>query len=379
MDLNPNITALHDWHEEKASITTFANWKLPREFSSTKKEHLSVRNGVGLFDISHMGRIMVSGKKSTPFLEYVLSRNVKKMGKGESKYMLVCNERGGIKDDLVVFKLKEDRYFLVCNSATRQKVLAWLESLKNLILQTSGKTSDTELGIEIEDKTFSTSLFAVQGPKAEAIFQDMSAESIPDERFKFETTEIFGHKSILSRTGYTGEDGFEIIPMEIGNKDKEEALNLWTSILRIGERHGIKPCGLGARDTLRLEAGYPLYGNELDEDTNPLESKLEFAVNLDEDDDFIGKDSLLRRRKEKPERTRIGFEMEDRGIPRKGMVIESGEEMIGTVTSGTYSPVLEKGIGMGYVPPEYSESESTIQIKIRGREAKGKMVDLPFV
>ncbi|MFP4006156.1 MAG: glycine cleavage system aminomethyltransferase GcvT [Candidatus Hadarchaeia archaeon] len=373
--MDPNFTALRNWHKSNGKMTLFSNWRLPREFSSTKDEHMAVRNDVGLFDISHMGRISIKGKKATQFLEYLLTKDPKKLETNESAYGLICNELGGTKDDVVFFKIKKKEYLIICNAGNRKKIIAWFTSLKNM---SNFLTHRAEDSIKITDETFSTSLFAIQGPKSEEILKEITKKPLPERKFTFKKMEVFDHKTIVSRTGYTGEDGFEIIALEIRNEDKERAEELWNSILKKGEKYGIKPCGLGARDTLRTEAGFPLYGKELNERTTPIEAGLNFALDL-ENRNFIGRKYLLEQRENGPKRIRIGFKMKTKGIPRNGMYIRKNGKKVGEVTSGTYSPILEKGIGMGYISPRFKEAGKTIEIKIRNKTAEAEVVNLPFV
>lgn len=382
--MNLKRTALCEWHRTHGKMIPFAGWEMPVKFTSVVDEHLAVRNGVGIFDISHMGRLTIEGRGATPFLEHLLTRDVTRLSSGRCGYSPACNERGGIKDDLVINKFSKDKYIIICNAANRPKILKWLTSLRGFASGLIESASNEAFispspDVKIEDKTFSTSLLAVQGPKAEGTLKKITVSDLPERRYSFEVLEVSNSKSVVSRTGYTGEDGFEIIPLNIPNEPSSgNALDLWNSILKAGEEYGIKPCGLGARDTLRLEAGMCLYGNDITEQITPLEARLDFVVNLEKEAAFIGKDALVEQRGRGLEKIRIGFKMFDGGIPRRGMGIMKDGKCVGEVTSGTFSPILRKGIGMGYIPLEYSELGSEIGILIRGREVPARVVELPF-
>ncbi len=369
-----NTTALNEWHKEHGKVVSFSGWELPVKFSGIQDEHMTVRENVGLFDISHMGRVLVEGEDATPFLEYLLTRDVDGLSNGKCGYSLVCNEMGGIKDDLVINKFSDEKYLVICNAVNRKKILNWFIFLEEF-LEFYG---EVDLDLKIEDKTDSTILIAVQGPKSESTLNKLVSGDLPDGRYTFKTMDVLGHESIVSRTGYTGEDGFEIIPLDIPNEPSESAVELWSSILEAGEEFDIKPCGLGSRDTLRLEAGMPLYGHELSEYITPLEAKLTFVVDLSEGKKFFGKAPLVEQKKNDLERVRVGFEVVEKGVPREGMEIRRDGEKIGEVTSGTFSPVLKKGIGMGYVPFEYSELGTSLDLLIRGKENEIEIVKWPF-
>jgi len=339
-----------------AKFFEFANWWMPLEYSGILKEHLAVRNLAGIFDISHMGRILISGKNAHDFLQYITSNDVYKLYPGKAQYSLILTPNGTITDDIIVYMLSEENFFLVVNAINTEKILSWLNKYK-------------PDNIEIKDITSSLMLMALQGPKSEEILQkitDISLNSI--KYYHFSTGKIFGEEAIISRTGYTGEDGFEIV---ISSKKAGEIF------IYLVKEENVVPCGLGARDTLRLEMGYPLYGHEIDENTTPWEANLDWVVKLNKNRDFIGKDALIEK-KDRKEKFLIAFELLENSIPRQGYEIYNNkEEKIGYVTSGNFSPVLKKGIGMGYIYREIDSDE--IKIKIREKLLKAKVVKTPFI
>ncbi len=368
-------TALINWHEERAEMGSFAKWKLPIEFSGVKKEHLSVRNSVGIFDISHMGRILIKGSDAERFLNHIFTRNIVKAPDGSCGYGLICNEIGGVKDDVIIYKVSEIEYYLVCNAVNLNKIKNWLRELKKFAKNIIPKKS---LEIEIIDKTQETIFFAVQGPDSELVLQKLSNSPLPENRYTFKKMKVLVQVSIISRTGYTGEDGFEIIPLSIKNQPSQRAIDFWESILGAGEEYGIEPCGLGARDSLRIEAGLCLYGHELSEDITPLKASLEFAIDFDEDRDFVGREYLDFLESRGVEKERVGFELREPGVPRAGMTVLSDGVEIGEVSSGTFSPVSEKGIGMAFLPAGSYEKGDCITIRIRDRDKPAEIVELPF-
>lgn len=333
---------LHDWHTQRARMFEFAGWEMPLQYTGIVEEHLSVRERVGLFDVSHMGRLRVRGN-----LNRLLTKDISSLPEGCARYSCMCNEEGGILDDLVVSRLGED-FFVVVNAATRERDIAWMETH----------------GLEVEDLTFRTFMFALQGPLAEGTLRKLCR--LPARRFTLLEAEVDGRKVLVSRTGYTGEDGFELVgPVE-------EAAEVWLKLLEAGREFGLKPCGLGARDTLRLEAGYCLYGMDMDERTTPLEAGLDWTVDFGKD--FVGKEGLVRQREEGVKRVRVCFVSE--AIPRHGY--ELAGKGTGAVTSGTFSPIIRKGIGMGYVSPEDSAPGTLLRMSVRGREAEARVVKPPF-
>jgi len=329
-------------------------------------EHLAVRNAVGLFDITHMGRCIVRGDDAAALLNYLLTRNISAMKINQGHYTVMCNTRGGIIDDLVVFRLEEDTFFMVYNASNRKKDYDWIFSRAK------------DFNAQIRDVSDEVAMFAIQGPKTLDTLQSLSDVDLSGiRRYWGRWVNLNGLKILLTRTGYTGENGFEVYLWDTLLEKPEKAEKLWHIILQAGEEYGIKPCGLGARDTLRIEAGMCLYGNDIDEDTTPLEAKLTFTASF-EKDNFVGKDALLKQKDEGLKRVRVGFRMLKRGIPRPGYEIFLDDTKIGHVTSGTFSPLLQYGIGMGYVSLEHAAMETHIKIKIRKSFQSAEIVRTPF-
>ncbi len=359
-------THLYNIHKLHGHLTTFAGFEHVSWYEGVIPEHLAVRNAVGLFDITHMGRCTVKGFESAALLNYLLTRDISGMEINQGHYTVMCNERGGIIDDLVVFRLEERTFFLVYNASNREKDYEWISSHAR------------DFDAQIRAVSDEVAMFAVQGPKALATLQRLSSEDLSGvRRYWSRWVNLNDLEVLLTRSGYTGEDGFEVYLWNTPLEKPENAEKLWQTILEAGGEKGIKPCGLGARDTLRLEAGMCLYGNDINDDTTPLEAKLAFTVNFDKDN-FVGKDALLRQKNEGPERVRVGFRMLDRGIPRQGYEICIDDEKIGNVTSGTFSPLLQYGIGMGYVPHEHSAVGTHIYIRIRNAFLSAEIVKPPF-
>ncbi|MFN4133109.1 MAG: glycine cleavage system aminomethyltransferase GcvT [Candidatus Hadarchaeales archaeon] len=347
--------------ESGAKMVEFGGWECPLLFTSIREEHMAVRERAGLFDVSHMGEIFVEGKKALEFLQLVTSNDVSKLQVWDAQYSTVLNERGGIKDDIIVYRLDEEKFMVVCNAANREKIVSWFR--QHLPEETT-----------MRDITMTTVLLALQGPKAEKFLQKITSVDLSRlKRFKATWGDVAGEKALISRTGYTGEDGFEIFLMDVPQEAPGRAEKVWKAILQLGE---ILPCGLGARDTTRLEAGLCLYGNELSEDITPLEARLGFVVKFDKGD-FIGKEPLLAQKAEGVKKIRVGLKIIEKGIPRQGHSIIRNGEIIGEVTSGTFSPLLKIGIAMGYVPAELKVGE-TVFIDIRGNPTKAEIAPLPF-
>jgi len=361
-------THLYEYHRLHGRLVEFAGFEMPIWFEGIIPEHNAVRNSVGIFDTSHMGRASVTGGEAEELLDYLLTNDISRLEPMRGCYTLMCNEQGGIKDDLIVYRLSEDRFFLVYNASNREKDYNWI--LKH----------SRDFDVEVRDLSDNVAMMAVQGPRAEEALQGITSEPLSEVgRFHCREVIIGGQRALIARTGYTGEDGFEIYLWDTLLSQPSKALDLWGKILSAGRKFGIKPCGLGARDSLRLEAGMPLYGNDIDEETNPLEARLRFAVKFKKKRPFIGKEALLRIRKEGVKRRRVGIRMIERGIPRHGYEIWKEGERIGYVTSGGFSPTLNTGIAMGYVPTEYSKLGTEVEVKIRRRLVKGKIVKFhPF-
>jgi aminomethyltransferase len=354
-------------HRETAKLTVFAGFEMPMYYKDITPEHLAVRNSVGVFDISHMGRVMVTGIDSERFLNYVITNDVSMLQPNAAQYSVMCNDKGGIIDDFVLYRLENEKFLVVFNASNREKDYSWLVEYAR------------GFDVKIEEISESVAMFAVQGPSAEKTLQKISTEDLSKiGRFKCGHSKLADVEVFLSRTGYTGEDGFEVFVWNASLAKPDNAVRLWKAILEAGKTLGIEPCGLGARDTLRLEAGLCLYGNDIDESTTPLEATLGFVVKLQKDR-FIGKQVLLKQKAEGVKRKRIGIRMTDQGIPRQGFEIysEVGEK-IGQVTSGTFSPLLRFGIGMGYIETPYAQEGRAVGVRIRDKTAKSKIVGLPF-
>ncbi len=359
-------THLRSFHRQRGHLTTFAEFEHALWYEGVIPEHLAVRNAVGLFDVTHMGRCTVRGVNAAALLNYLLTRDIPSMKINQGHYTVICNNDGGIIDDLVVFRLEEDTFFLVYNASNREKDFR--------LIQSHAK----DFNVQTTDVSDQVAMFAVQGPKALATLQAISSvDPSGIRRYWGQWLNLNDLEVLLARTGYTGEDGFEVYLWNTPLEKPEKAEKLWQAILKAGEEHGIKPCGLGARDTLRLEAGMCLYDNDINKDTTPLEAKLTFTVRF-EKDNFIGKVALLKQKDEGLKRIRVGLRMLKRGIPRHGYEIFLDDEKIGNVTSGTFSPLLQYGIGMGYVPPEHAAIGTKVDIKIRKSFHSAEIVKMPF-
>ena len=360
-------TQLYEAHLGTATLTTFAGFEMPLYYRGIIPEHLAVRNGVGLFDISHMGRVIVAGTDAERYLNYVITNDVSKLLPGSAQYSVMCTPNGGIIDDFLVYRLETERFLLVPNASNRQKDFNWLQ------------TNTKGFNVKLEEVSHNVAMLAVQGPEATNTLQKLSNENLREiERFKCRHTEIADTAVFLSRTGYTGEDGFEIFVWNSPLTNSQNALNLWKSILETGKPYGIEPCGLGARDTLRLEAGLCLYGNDIDETTTPLEAGLGFVVKLQKES-FIAKDVLQKQKTEGVKRKRIGILMTEQGIPRAKMdVLNEKGEKIGQLTSGTFSPLLKIGVGMAYIEAAQAQEGAGVSVRIRDKFVKAKIAPFPL-
>ncbi len=366
MSRSARRTHLYKFHKENGKISPFAGFEMPMWYKGIIPEHMAVRNTVGIFDITHMGRALITGAEAEAFLNYVTTNDIPLLTPLSAHYSTMCNEKGGIKDDFVLSRLEQEKFLIVPNATNREKDFGWL-------LEQS-----KDYDAEVEDVSDGVAMFAVQGPKAEQTLQKISKENLSGiGRFRCGWTEIAGVRCLISRTGYTGEDGFELFVWNTPLPRPDKAVRVWNSILDAGQKADIKPCGLGARDTLRLEAGMCLYGNDIDENTSPLEARLSFVVKF-EKGDFIGRDALLGQKSEGIRRKRVGIHMLKRGIPRPDYEVWKNDEKIGRVTSGTFSPILECGIAMAYVSTEHATTGETVAVKIRGKLVNGEIVRFPF-
>ena len=360
MDTSQDLlrTPLYETHVEMGGrIVPFSGWEMPVQYRSILAEAGAVRSGAGLFDVSHMGRVEIDGPGAAKFLGRLLSVNVPKLRVGRSRYNVICNEDGGIIDDCIVYRLAEERFLLIPNAGNRPAVLEWLS-----------RWAPSPGEARIEDVTERLAMIAHQGPRAEEMLQRLTSADLSAIRpFRAVDAEVAGVKTLVARTGYTGEDGFELI------LPGESATDIWRKLADMGA----VPCGLGARDTLRLEAGLLLHGNDMDTSTDPYEAGLDRFVDPDREG-YVARESLTRIRDRGPDRRLVGFQMLERGIPRHGYRIIDGARELGLVTSGGPSPSLDMNIGLGYVPIEYSPPGSRIQIDICGRSLGAEVVSLPF-
>ncbi|HXG08976.1 MAG TPA: glycine cleavage system aminomethyltransferase GcvT [Gemmataceae bacterium] len=349
-------TPLYDWHvAHGARLVDFAGWDMPVQYSGIIEEHTAVRTAAGLFDISHMGRFSFSGPGALDLIQYVYTNNAGTMKDCQVRYGLICNERGGVRDDVLVYRWPYG-YAMVVNAANREKILSWLEQHKG------------SRDVQIEDQTLQTCMVAVQGPKALEVARGLTAADASQLGYYYATATTYrGQNCIVSRTGYTGEDGLEIITTAA------LAVPLWEDLLA----RGAKPCGLGARDTLRLEAAMPLYGHELTEDIDPFQAGLSWAVKLDKGD-FIGREALLRRRDDRTLPRRVGLELEGKRLAREGAAVLRDGREIGRVTSGTFAPTLNKAIAMAYVDPAHTAPGTALEVDVRGKPVPARVVPLPF-
>jgi aminomethyltransferase len=341
-----------------AKMHEFAGYNMPIEYSGINDEHMTVRTGVGVFDVSHMGEIWIKGPKALDLLQRVCSNDASKLALGQAQYTYFPNGKGGIVDDIIVYYFEPEKYMLVVNASNIEKDWNWLQQ-------------NNTVGAELENASDHTAQLAVQGPKATELLQKLTSVNLSEIPFyHFKVGDFAGVKNvILSNTGYTGSGGFELYFYP------EEGVKIWNALFEAGEEYGIKPIGLGARDTLRLEKGYCLYGNDIDDTTSPIEAGLGWITKFSEGRNFIDRDILEKQKTEGVSKKLIRFELIERGIPRHGYeIVNADDEIIGTVTSGTMLPDSRKGIGMGYVKTEYTKPDSTIFIKIRTKNLEAKII-----
>jgi len=354
--------ALHKVHEKLgAKMVPFAGFNMPVSYEGVTSEHLTVRESVGVFDVSHMGEFLVSGENALALIQKVTSNDASKLAIGDAQYSCFPNEENGIVDDLICYRIKEHQYLLVVNASNIEKDWNWISKYNE------------DFKADLKDLSDDYSLLAIQGPKAVEAMQSLSSLDLADIPFyKFKVGDFAGFEHvIISATGYTGSGGFEIY---CKNSEVEQ---IWNRILLAGADFGIKPIGLAARDTLRLEMGYCLYGNDIDDTTSPIEAGLGWITKFTKD--FVNHEALAKEKAEKPTRKLVAFELDERGIPRQGYdIVDANGFAIGNVTSGTMSPCLQKGIGMGYVPSEIAKLGSQIFIQVRKNAIPATIVKLPF-
>lgn len=359
-------TQVYEYHQTHGNIVDYAGFDLPVWFDGIIPECKSVRNQAGIFDVSHMGRVLVEGPNAESFLNRITTNDVSTLGLGKGQYSLLCNPNGGVIDDLTVFRIGPSKYLVVYNAANRRKDWEWFQKNKE-----SQRVTTTDISDDV-------AMFAVQGPRAAGLLWTVSAARLEDiERFGTQDANIAGLPCLVTRSGYTGEDGFEIYVWNASLKRPGNALEVWERLLDEGKPSGLRPAGLGARDVLRLEAGMCLYGNDMDETTSPVEAKLNSFVKLDKGD-FVGKEAIYDLKDKGPGRVRVGFRMREKGIPRQGQEVFVEDEAVGKITSGTFSPTLNVGIGMGFVKPTYAGLGQRLSVKIRDRSIPAEVVKLPF-
>ena len=359
---NPPIrrTPLYERHVAAGGkLVEFAGWEMPVQYRGVIDEHRAVRTAAGLFDVSHMGQIRVAGPDAEAFVQHLTPNDVTRLAPGRAHYSALLSLEGTFLDDLLVYKLGPQEFILVVNASNAEFDFAWV-------------ASQPHAGLAVENVSDHYALIAIQGPKAVAILQPLTATQLaPIKYYGFAKGDVLGHPAILSRTGYTGEDGFELF------LDPAVAVEVWDRLMAAGQPHGIVPAGLGARDTLRLEAGMALYGHEIDAGTNPWEANLDWIVRL-EKGDFIGRDALVAAREKGVARKLIGFEVEGRGIARQGHRISIGGVDCGAVTTGTFSPTFEKALGLCYVPVGDAEPGRAVEIDVRGKAVAARLRPYPF-
>lgn len=356
------ITTFNQIHKNLgAKMVPYAGFEMPVQYAGVNQEHMIVRNGVGVFDVSHMGQFFVKGPEALELLQYIGSNDASKVKIGQAQYTCLTNENGGIIDDLIIYRMSEDEWMLVVNASNIDKDWEWINK-------------QNKFEVEIENRSDQISLLAIQGPKAIEAMQALTNENLEEIPFyNFKVAKFAGADDvIISATGYTGSGGFEIY------FDNKYAEMIWEKVMEAGREFGIEPCGLAARDTLRLEKGFCLYGNEINENISPLEAGLGWITKLNKD--FIGKEIIAEQKEKGIEKKLIGFKIVERGVPRQDYkILDENENEIGVVTSGTQSPVLKEGIGMGYVETDKAQIGNSILIQVRNKTIKAEIVKTPFV
>jgi aminomethyltransferase len=353
-------TPLYDTHRRLgARLVEFAGWDMPVSYAGAGEEHRAVRERCGLFDVSHMGEIDIAGPDAAALCQRLTVNNVARLRIGDGQYSVLCNERGGVVDDLIVYRLGPERYLLVVNAGGTAADLAWVRE-------------HAQPGVEVVDRSAELALLALQGPLAEVALRPLTPLDLNRMRpFTIVEGRVAGSRVRVARTGYTGEDGFELVC------DAADVVGTWEAVLESVERRGGLAAGLAARDTLRLEAGLPLCGSDMDQTTTPLEAGLGWVVKLDKGA-FIGRDALAAQRRDGVSRRLVGFELREPGVPRHGQPVWHGEAVVGTVTSGARSPTLGIPIGLAYVAPEAATTGTDIAVEIRARRVPARVVDRPF-
>ncbi|TET13696.1 MAG: glycine cleavage system aminomethyltransferase GcvT [Candidatus Thorarchaeota archaeon] len=362
-------THLFSWHEKHGDIVPFAGWAMPVRFTNIREEHIAVRESVGIFDITNMYRFLIRGPQAAQFLQTVTTNNVSKLKVSGGHYTTCLNEQGGIHDDLMLYRIAEHEYIWITNASNGPKITQHL------------LTEAANFEVEVEDKTSEITMVAVQGPKAFSLLSKLAGIDVSGfPRFSCNLVKLAGYNCYLCRTGYTGEAGAEILLLNtpFNDEGKSRAVAFWEELLKQGAEYGVKPCGLGARDSTRLEAGFVLYGHELEEDITPIEARIRYAVKFKVEPHYIGYAVLKKQKEEGVEKTRIGLIMIDRGVPRQHYNVLLNSNKIGQISSGGISPLLKKGIGLAFVTPGMVNEGDTIEIDIKGRLRKARVSKWPF-
>ncbi len=355
-------TKFYSVHEKlNAKIVEFAGYQMPIQYSSIIAEHKSVRNSVGVFDVSHMGEIFISGEKALEFVNYITVNDASILIDGRVQYSAMCYEDGGIVDDLLVYRINQNKFMLVVNASNKDKDFEWMK--KNNIFN-----------VDIIDESDEYYLLAVQGPNSKATIQKICDKNLDLEYYHFFFAKVAGIDMLVSRTGYTGELGYELY----FKGDEITAEKIWNELFNAGKEFNIQPVGLGARDSLRLEMGFCLYGNDIDQTTNPIEAGLGWITKLKKEN-FIGKDVLVKTKENGPKRKLVGLISSEKSFPRHGYDLSVNGNKVGVITSGTVSPVLEKAIALGYVESEFSKEGTQVNFLIRGKEIPAFVTKLPFI
>jgi len=355
-------TRFNNMHRQAgAKLVEFAGYEMPIQYSSIIAEHKAVRNSVGVFDVSHMGEIFIFGEKALDFVQHITINDASKLFPGRIQYSAMCFSDGGIVDDLLVYMVSGTEFMLVVNASNIDKDFNWMKS-------------NNKFGVKIENRSGDYSLLAVQGPNSKKVVQKLMSSDLDLEYYHFRKDKVAGTEMIISRTGYTGELGYELY--FTGNEKIAE--KIWEKIFEAGEEFSIQPVGLAARDSLRLEMGFCLYGNDIDETTNPIEAGLGWITKLDKGD-FIGKDAILKAKNNALKRKLVALISDEKTFPRHGYDITLNQKKIGSVTSGTVSPVLDKPVALGYVDTDYKALDTIVNFLIRGKEVPARVVKLPFV
>ncbi len=353
-------TPLYECHQEAgARLVDFAGWEMPVQYAGVIEEHRAVRTAAGLFDVSHMGEVRVQGPGSEELLQRLTPNDVSKLAPGRAHYSGLLTEQGTYVDDLLIYRLGAEEFLVVVNASNAERDHEWIASRAGS-------------GVQVTNESDRWSLIALQGPKAVEILRPLaSPEALALKYYGFHQGEVAGHPALVSRTGYTGEDGFELYVAP------EDAPGIWRRLMEEGAPHGLQPAGLGARDTLRLEASMALYGHEIDESTTPFEAGLAWVVKMGKGD-FLGREALAAQQAEGLRRKLVGFEVQGRGIARQGHEVKMEGRTVGAVTSGTWSPSFEKALGMAYVPAEQAAPGTPLEIDVRGRALPATVVEVPF-